>query len=96
MREDRPPCRCLLKDSEPDLARVVGEYVDSLPDTARAPAPEQERRLAVCLTCAHLIDGTCALCGCYVEARAAKQSQRCPDVPDRWAAMGHENGADNR
>ena len=41
-------------------------------------------RLDACRACPHLNAGTCALCGCYVEYRAAHAAQRCPDAPGRW------------
>ena len=40
----------------------------------------------LCRTCDDLHNGTCALCGCYVEARAAKKRQGCPKVPEMWGA----------
>ena len=43
-------------------------------------------RLNICRTCDDLHSGTCALCGCYVEARAAKKRQGCPKVPEKWGA----------
>ncbi len=70
------------------MARVVAEYVASLPEDERAPGTVYRQRLAKCTDCADLRDGTCALCGCYVEARAAKRAQRCPALPPRWTAEG--------
>ena len=83
----RPFCRrCLLEDmpSQAELARSVQELVDMLPEDQRAPEPERLRRLSHCRSCDHLMDGMCALCGCYVELRAAKQRMICPDLPNRW------------
>ena len=83
----KPFCRrCLLEDmpSQAELARSVRELVDMLPEEQRAPEDERQRRLARCRTCDHLLDGMCALCGCYVELRAAKKRMICPDVPGRW------------
>ena len=31
-------------------------------------------------------DGTCALCGCFVELRAQKKRAVCPHVPGKWPA----------
>ena len=75
------------------MARVIAEYVESLPPESRAPEALRQARLSRCLACPHLTDGTCALCGCYVEARAAKRSQVCPDVPGRWEAPGAADGS---
>ena len=81
---DRPPCRCLLKEADPDLGRIVAEYVDALPEEARVPEEVYRRRLAACEACDRLADGMCLDCGCYVEARAAKAGLRCPGVPAKW------------
>ena len=81
------PCRCLLADSAPDMAALVADYVDSLQPEERAEETLRSRRLAQCLSCCWLRSGTCALCGCYVEARSARRAQRCPDTPPRWQAV---------
>lgn len=78
------PCRCLLAESFPDMATAVAEYIASLPQEQRIDEPARQERLQACLQCSHLRDGTCGLCGCYVEARSAKRSQHCPDTPARW------------
>ena len=84
----RPFCRrCLLEDM-PDgaaLAATIREWIAQLPPDRQAPDQVVQARLAACRACAHLNSGLCALCGCYVELRAAKQPSRCPDLPDRWS-----------
>ncbi|MBR6028889.1 MAG: hypothetical protein IKP40_07330 [Clostridia bacterium] len=95
MPEHEPPCRCLLTGHQPDLARLVAEYVDSLPEEQKAPETVRQARLVRCLQCENLADGTCRLCGCYVEARAARRNQRCPALPPLWTACGPENHAFN-
>ena len=84
-----PPCRCLLDDfpEGKELAELIADYVASLPEELRAAPEEISRRLNVCRDCAELFDGTCRLCGCYVEARAAKAGMGCPAVPPRWEAV---------
>ncbi|MBR3494948.1 MAG: hypothetical protein IKH38_05915 [Clostridia bacterium] len=84
MSLQRKPCRCLLAESQPDLALTVAEYIASLPPEFRADEAVYQARLAHCRACDQLFDGTCVLCGCYAEARAAKLRQRCPAVPPRW------------
>lgn len=69
------------------MAVTVADYIASLPEEQKAPDAEYALRLAVCQTCDALRDGTCSLCGCYVEARAAKRGQRCPHVPEKWEKM---------
>ena len=66
------------------MARTVAEYVASLDETVRTPEDAYRARLAQCQECPELMNGTCRLCGCYVETRAAKRAQQCPMVPARW------------
>lgn len=82
---EKMPCRCLLFEAgEQDMARAVAEYVASLDESVRACERDYRARLAACESCDQLMSGTCRLCGCYVETRAAKKGQRCPMVPPRW------------
>lgn len=81
------PCRCLLANNFPDMAAAVAEYITLLPEEQRVADSIRRKRLDICLQCSHLRDGTCGLCGCYVEARSAKVGISCPDVPDRWKAI---------
>ncbi|MCL2287017.1 MAG: DUF6171 family protein [Firmicutes bacterium] len=80
------PCRkCLLSETdEAEFFKVVQEYVDSIPPEQKTPPAEYRRRLELCKTCSHLTNGLCALCGCYVEVRAAKTEQRCVSPIDIW------------
>ena len=88
MAENRKPCRCLLFESgQQDMARAVAEYVASLDESVRTPEETYRARLALCRECPELMNGTCRLCGCYVETRAAKRGQVCPMVPARWTKM---------
>lgn len=66
------------------MARVIAEYVASLDESVRTPEDAYRARLAICEGCDQLLSGTCRLCGCYVETRAAKKGQNCPMVPARW------------
>lgn len=69
------------------MARTVAEYVAGLDESVRTPEDVYRARLAVCQDCPELMNGTCRLCGCYVETRAAKRVQGCPMVPPRWGKM---------
>lgn len=83
----KPICRrCLLEDmpSEAALIQNIRELIALMPPEQRADEALHRQRLAICRNCDHLNDGTCALCGCFVELRAAKRRMRCPDVPARW------------
>jgi len=86
--ENVKPCRCLLFEAgQADMARNVAEYVASLDESVRTPEDIYRTRLSLCQECPELMNGTCRLCGCYVETRAAKRVQGCPMVPPRWGRM---------
>lgn len=88
MAEPRKQCRCLLIDAgEAEMARTIAEYVASLDEDVRADEADYRARLAVCQECDQLLNGTCRLCGCYVETRAAKKGLACPMVPSRWGKI---------
>ena len=89
MTESREKCRrCLLEDmaGASDVKAAVEKAVRDLPPSDRVSADTRRRRLDACRQCGWLLDGTCRLCGCYVEIRASVRRGRCPDTPDRWAA----------
>ena len=86
--EARRQCRCLLRDAgEAEMAQVIAEYVASLDESVRPAEADYRARLAICEGCDQLLSGTCRLCGCYVETRAAKKRQSCPMVPPRWTKI---------
>lgn len=67
-----------------ELAKLIRERIGTIPEEERTPGEAYARRLALCRECGDLNRGTCALCGCYVEIRAARQEQNCPAVPGKW------------
>ena len=83
----KPCIRCLTADLPQGaaLSALLRERVAALPAEEKAPEEEILRRLAVCRACDHLHAGTCAICGCYVEVRAARRRMDCPAVPARWS-----------
>ena len=80
------PCRCLIGEmpEQAELAKIIRERIETIPEEERTPEREYAFRLSACRACSRLQRGTCALCGCYVEIRAARKNQRCPEVPARW------------
>ena len=85
--ERRRPClRCLIADlpDEKALAGIIRERIEQLPPEKKVTEEERQQRLNCCRRCSRLNHGTCALCGCYVEIRAARKSMGCPDVPGKW------------
>ena len=73
-------CRkCIEEDvSSEKLAEYLDGYVNSLPDDMRAAPDVYEKRLQICEACEKRIVFTCTLCGCYIQARAAKKKLECP------------------
>ena len=82
----KTPCRCLIGEmpDETELAAIIRERIDTIPEEERVTEEEYMSRLSGCRTCRHLQHGTCMLCGCYIEIRAAKKRQSCPSVPPEW------------
>ena len=83
----KKPCRkCLLSQmpEEGELQKLIAERIALLPEDERAEEAVEKERLSVCQGCDKLVSGTCGLCGCYVELRAAKKRMACPHVPNKW------------
>ena len=82
----KPCLRCLLRDlpGEEALKETLRELIGQIPEDERSAPETVEERLAACRACGHLRQGTCGLCGCYVEHRAERKKSTCPDVPGRW------------
>ena len=80
------PCRCLIGEmtDEAELAEIIRERIELIPEEERTPEKEYAFRLSRCRECEHLQRGTCGQCGCYVEIRAARKWQSCPAVPACW------------
>ena len=78
--------RCLLREV-PDgevLAKIVEERIRLMPEELRVSESVYTQRIQACRECGHLMSGTCRLCGCYAELRAAQRNRRCPEVPPKW------------
>ena len=78
--------RCLLREyaEGKKLYELIREYIEAIPDGQRAEEGVYAARLEACRSCDWLLNGMCRVCGCYVEVRAAKKGQRCPDVQAKW------------
>lgn len=74
-------CRkCLEEDVDiRDLVKHLDEYVNTLPEHIRTSPEEYARRLAICAECDRRAGINCMLCGCYIQARAAKRMMQCPN-----------------
>lgn len=43
-----------------------------------AKVPVIQKRLDICLSCRHLVQIRCNVCGCYVDKKAALAAEKCP------------------
>lgn len=82
----KPCIRCLIRDLPQGaaLSEVLRELIGRIPPEDRASPETVAERLAACESCEHLGQGTCRLCGCYVEHRAERKAGACPALPSRW------------
>lgn len=70
--------KCLLREiAEADRA-MIEKYKMAIKAGDRADEACYEERLALCKACDMLNAGTCLVCGCYVELRAAAAISACP------------------
>ena len=82
----KPPCkRCLLADLDQSAVYDdIKRLIDLIPQKDKAPEAEYQKRLSSCRRCDELIDGTCQVCGCYVELRAVSIDSHCPGKAKAW------------
>ena len=64
--------------------KSLKQAIDSIDPQEKTDPAEYEKRLKACMECEKLIEGMCAVCGCFVEMRAAKQKNYCPAVHPKW------------
>ncbi len=76
--------RCLLAEADKAAYQTIAELIALIPAEERTAEDVYRRRLSQCKECAELHDGLCAVCGCYVEHRAARAQMRCPSEEKYW------------
>ena len=67
-----------MRVPEGELIAYLDKYVSELPENERVADDVYRARLRACADCPERAEATCRLCGCYVQARAAKKRARCP------------------
>lgn len=82
--ENRICKRCLLRELDETYFQSIYDYIDHLPEEQKADEGEYGLRLEKCKACDSLQNGMCALCGCFVEVRAAKKRMHCPKPTALW------------
>ena len=80
------PCpKCLTNElTNNEYFKTLYNYIESLDPEIKTAANEYNRRLELCNNCPKLTNGMCTICGCFVEARAAKKTARCPNIEKAW------------
>lgn len=82
--ENRVCRRCLLKELDGAYFQSIYDYIAHLPENQKTDKQEYRLRLEKCKACDSLQNGMCALCGCFVEVRAAKKQMHCPRSKEIW------------
>lgn len=83
MMDPKRVCRrCLLRELDGSYFESVYKYIASIPEEQKTSPDRYALRLEKCKICGYMQNGMCTQCGCFVEVRAAKRSQRCP--MDAW------------
>ena len=84
--EVRKRCKkCLLRDIDKnEYFKTLKQAIDAIAADERTEEAVYEERLGLCSECEKLIEGMCAVCGCFVELRAAKKSVYFPAVNAKW------------
>ncbi|MGN0298100.1 MAG: DUF6171 family protein [Lachnospiraceae bacterium] len=79
-------CRkCLLeKLGNKELKERILLTIEAIPVQERADEVKYQKRLKSCQECEWLFNAMCRRCGCFVEVRAAKDKQYCPDIHPKW------------
>lgn len=82
----RIKCRkCLLSEiGETELLESLEELIRAIPEAERCDESIYNKRLSICKECDKLNAGMCTVCGCYVEFRALKADNYCPDINKKW------------
>ena len=81
----RPCKKCLLADLDQSAVyKDIKRLIDILPENEKTGEEEYEKRLSACRQCEDLSEGTCQVCGCYVELRAASRDSHCPGRIKAW------------
>ena len=85
-KEDWRFCKkCLIRDFDTgELFRTMQDYIARIDEDIKTPKEEYEKRLGICTECDSLMNGMCGVCGCYVEMRAAVNTNYCPAVRKKW------------
>lgn len=93
MQENAPKfCRkCFIAEMKrqgisEETYRTMLERIEEMDPELRCTKKVYEERLTACKKCEYLVEAMCALCGCFVESRAAAKANACPAEQKRWEA----------
>ena len=83
---NEPFCRkCLIEKLDPlGINETVRKRAELIPADEKTDEETYGKRLSACTGCKELISGTCRICGCFVELRAAYSEKHCPHPQRYW------------
>lgn len=80
--------RCLPEQNrEETFYENLSRYIQRMEEELKVDQQTYEKRLNICSSCDHLMNGMCILCGCFVELRAVQKVRKCPNLPAKWNAQ---------
>jgi len=66
------------------ILETIREKVELIPEDEKTTDEDYVKRLEICSECKELNLGTCVICGCFVEYRAAHTNMHCPSTDSKW------------
>lgn len=79
LKKDKPKLPSKIEMAA-NLVKAVAEHV--VKGGGDTPKDQYEERIAACNTCDQRVDNQCAVCGCFLDKKAAMKHQDCP--LSRW------------
>ena len=71
---------CLIRElDEKAVFNHMFTCIAQLDEEIKVSTEGYEQRLKICKECLSLVNGMCKHCGCFVEMRAAINTNRCPN-----------------
>ena len=77
--------KCLIEKIDPlGILETIREKVEMIPEDEKTTDEDYVKRLEICSECKELNLGTCVICDCFVEYRAAHTNMHCPSTDSKW------------
>jgi glycosyltransferase involved in cell wall biosynthesis len=79
LKKDKPKLPSKIKMAA-NLTKALADHVST--GGGATPKDEYKKRLEACTVCDQRVDNRCAVCGCFLDKKAAMKNQDCP--LSRW------------